>query len=45
MFLINPDLTSVLFVDPRGRFMMGLAFLSLVAGVMTMAFILNKSLR
>ncbi len=45
MFLINPDLTSVLFDDPRGRFMMGLAFLSLISGVTTMAVILNKSLR
>jgi len=45
MFVISPDLTSVLFVDPRGRFMMGLAFLSLIVGVMTMAVILNKSLR
>jgi tight adherence protein B len=43
--LINPDLASVLLVDPRGRFMMGLAFLSLAAGVITMAVIINKSLR
>ena len=28
LFFINPDLMSVLFVDPRGRFMLGLAFLS-----------------
>jgi tight adherence protein B len=45
MYLLNPDLTSALFVDPRGRFMMGLAFLTLVAGVVTMAVIINKSLR
>ena len=31
--------------DPRGRFMMGLAFLSLAAGVITVAVIINKSLR
>jgi tight adherence protein B len=45
MFLINPDLASVLLVDPRGRFMTGLAFLSLAAGVVTMVVIINKSLR
>jgi tight adherence protein B len=45
MFLINSDLASVLLVDPRGRFMGGLAFLSLVAGVVTMVVIINKSLR
>jgi tight adherence protein B len=45
MFLVNPDLASVLFLDPRGRFMMGLAFLSLAAGIITMAVIINKSLR
>jgi tight adherence protein B len=45
IFLINPDLVSILFVDPRGRFMMGVAFLSLVAGVMTMAVIISRSLR
>ena len=45
MFLINRDLVSVLLVDPRGRCMMGLAFLSLVAGVITMAVIIKKSLR
>jgi tight adherence protein B len=45
MFLINRDLVSVLFLDPRGRFMMGLAGLSVVAGVLTMTVIIQKSLR
>ena len=45
MFLLNPDLASVLLLDPRGRFMTGLAFLSLAAGVVTMVVIINRSLR
>jgi tight adherence protein B len=45
MFLINPDLASVLLVDPRGRFMTGLVFLSLAAGVVTMVVIINRTLR
>jgi tight adherence protein B len=45
IFLINPDLASVLLTDPRGRFVMGLAFLSQAIGVITMAIVINKSLR
>ena len=30
IFLINPDLASILLVDPRGRFMVGLATLTLL---------------
>jgi tight adherence protein B len=45
MYLVNPDLASVFLGDPRGRFMMGLAFLSLTAGVTSMAVIITKSLR
>jgi tight adherence protein B len=45
MFLVNRELVSVLLVDPRGRFMMGWAFMGLVAGVMTMAVMIKKSLR
>lgn len=45
IFLINPDLASVLLVDPRGRYMIGLAFLSLAAGIVTMGVMIKKSLR
>lgn len=45
LFFINPQLMSVLFDDPRGRFMLGLAFLSLAIGVSVMAIIIRRSLR
>ena len=45
LFFLNPQLMSVLLHDPRGRFMLGMAFLSLVTGVAVMAVIIRKSLR
>ncbi len=45
LFLLNPELMSVLFVDPRGRFMIGLAFFSLVTGITIMALIIKRTLR
>jgi tight adherence protein B len=45
LYLLNRDLMSVLFVDPRGRFMVGVAFLSLATGIAVMAMIIKKSLR
>ena len=45
LFFLNPSLMSVLFDDPRGRFMMGMALLSLAIGVSVMAVIIRKSLR
>jgi tight adherence protein B len=45
MYVLNPDLASVLFVDPRGRFMIGVAFLSLATGLATMATIVKRALR
>ena len=45
LFFLNPQLMSVLFHDPRGRFMLGMAFLSLLIGVSVMAVIIRKSLR
>jgi tight adherence protein B len=45
MFFLNRELMSTLFVDPRGRFVLGLAFLSLVTGVAVMATMIKKSLR
>jgi len=45
MFLLNHDLAKVLIVDPRGRFMVGISFLSLVSGLATMAVIVKRALR
>jgi tight adherence protein B len=45
MFLLNRELALILLVDPRGRFMLGLAFVSVVIGIITMATIIKKSLR
>jgi tight adherence protein B len=45
LFFLNPGLMSVLFDDPRGRFMLGMALLSLAIGIAVMAFIIRKTLR
>ena len=45
MYLMNRDLMSVLFDDPRGRFMLGVAFVSLATGIATMVLIIKRSLR
>jgi Flp pilus assembly protein TadB len=45
LFSLNPSLMSMLFDDYRGRFMLGMAFLSLVSGVAVMAMIIRRSLR
>jgi tight adherence protein B len=45
LYLLNPAFVSVLFFDPRGRFMLGMAFLSLVAGIVVMVLMVKRSLR
>jgi tight adherence protein B len=45
LFFFNPTLMSVLLHDPRGRFMLGVAFLSLVTGISVMAMIIKRALR
>jgi Flp pilus assembly protein TadB len=45
LFFLNPSLMSVLLDDTRGRFMMGMALLSLAIGVSVMAVIIRRSLR
>jgi Flp pilus assembly protein TadB len=45
LFFLNPSLMSVLIHDPRGRFMLGMALLSLLIGVAVMSVIIRKSLR
>jgi len=45
LFLINREVMSILFVDPRGRFMLGVAIISLLLGIAVMKAIISKSLR
>jgi Flp pilus assembly protein TadB len=45
MYLINRDLAMALLDNSRGRFMVGVAFLSLVTGLTTMAVIVRRTLR
>jgi tight adherence protein B len=45
MWVMNHDLVAVLFTDPRGRFMVGVAFLSLVTGLSTMAVMVKRAVR
>jgi tight adherence protein B len=45
MYFLNRDLASVLLFDPRGRFMVGVAFLSLLIGLGTMSMIVRRALR
>jgi tight adherence protein B len=45
MYLTSRDLAMMLFADPRGRFMVGVAFLSLVTGLATMAVMVKRALR
>jgi len=44
LFLINRDLMSSLFLDPRGRFMLGVAVICLISGIVTMKALIRKSL-
>jgi tight adherence protein B len=45
MYLMNHDLGTMLFVDPRGRFMVGVAFLSLITGLTVMAMMVRRAVR
>ena len=45
LFLINRDLITVLFFDPRGRFMLGIAVASLVTGLAAMRALIKRNLR
>lgn len=45
MYVLNRGLMQSLFTDPRGRFMVGVAFLSLVIGLITMAVIVRRAIR
>jgi tight adherence protein B len=45
LFLINREAMSVLFVDPRGRFLLGIALASLLLGIVVMKAMIRRSLR
>lgn len=45
LFFLNGELMAPLLSDPRGRFMLGVAFLSLMAGITVMAVMIRRSVR
>jgi tight adherence protein B len=45
LFLINRELMSVLFNDQRGRFMLGIAVVSLLSGIAAMRALIKRNLR
>jgi tight adherence protein B len=45
MYVMNHDLMVTLFSDPRGRFMVGVASLSLVTGLTTMTVMVRRAVR
>jgi tight adherence protein B len=45
LFAINQEVMSILFVDPRGRFMLGIAVVSLLLGIAVMKAMISRSLR
>jgi tight adherence protein B len=45
MYLLNRSLVNPLLFDPRGRFMVGLAFLSLVTGMVIMYVLVRRAVR
>lgn len=45
LFLIDRDLISILFMDPRGRFLLGIAVASLLTGIATMRALIKRNLR
>ena len=45
IYLVKPDMMSLLFVDHRGRFMLGVAIVSLLLGIATMSAIITRTLR
>jgi tight adherence protein B len=45
LYLVKPDMMALLFADHRGRFMMGVALVSLLLGIATMSAIIRRTLR
>jgi tight adherence protein B len=45
MYFINRDLISILFTDPRGRFMIGVVLLTIAAGVTVTTILVKRAVR
>ena len=45
MYVLNSDLARPMFVDPRGRFMVGMAFMSLLTGLTVMYVLVRRAIR
>jgi tight adherence protein B len=45
LYLVKPDMMTLLFVDHRGRFMLGIAIVMLLLGIATMSAIIKRTLR
>jgi tight adherence protein B len=45
LYLVKPDMMALLFADRRGRFMLGVAIVSLLLGIATMGAIIRRTLR
>jgi len=45
LFMLNPALMGSLFIEPRGRFVLGLAIAFLFSGLATMAIIIKRVAR
>jgi tight adherence protein B len=45
MFFLSNDMAMMLWADPRGRFILGIAFISLLTGLSTMYVIVKRALR
>ena len=45
LFFLNHDLMAPLLSDPRGRFMLGVAFLSLMTGITVMVVMIRRAVR
>jgi tight adherence protein B len=45
MYVLNHNLARSLLADPRGRFMVGLAFVSLMTGLLTMYVLVKRAVR
>jgi Flp pilus assembly protein TadB len=45
MYFINHDLISILFIDPRGRFMIGVVLLTILAGVTVTGILIKRAVR
>jgi tight adherence protein B len=45
LYLVKPDMMALLFADHRGRFMLGVAIVSVLLGIFTMSAIIRRTLR